>query len=74
MFPDGRMDTANASRYLGCSPKTLAHLRCSGKGPSFVKPGRIFYYKTDLDTYINQGGRLRSTSQATTSVGTDEER
>jgi hypothetical protein len=67
MFPDGRMDAKNASRYLGCSTKTLAHLRCSGTGPSFIKPGRIFYYKTDLDSWLNQRGRLISTAQLTQS-------
>ena len=63
ILPDGRMDTTNAARYLGCSPKTLAHMRCSGKGPSFLKPGRIFYYCADLDSWLAGHGRQRSTSQ-----------
>lgn len=45
MYPDGRMDAANAARYAGLAPKTLAMMRCSGTGPMFVKRGRIFYFK-----------------------------
>ena len=49
ILPDGRMDTKNASTYLGLSTKTLAMMRCAGKGPQFVKRGKIFYFKTDMD-------------------------
>lgn len=52
-FPDGRMDTKNASKYLGISTSTLAMMRCTGKGPKFVKRGRIFYFKEALDDWIN---------------------
>jgi len=63
ILPDGRMDAKNAARYLGCSPKTLAHMRCSGKGPSFLKPGRVWYYREDLDAWLAGHGRQRSTVQ-----------
>lgn len=63
VLPDGRMNTANAARYLGCSPKTLAHMRCTGKGPSFLKPGRIWYFKADLDAWLGSYCRRRSTAQ-----------
>ena len=62
ILPDGRMDAKNAARYLGCSPKTLAHMRCSGKGPPFLKPGRIFYFLEDLDAWLAGHGRRRSTA------------
>lgn len=64
--PDGRMDTKNTSIYVGLSVKTLAQFRCKGEGPRFVKPtgGRVFYYKTDLDQWINRFGRNASTSEA----------
>jgi hypothetical protein len=62
ILPDGRMDTTNAARYLGCSPKTLAHMRCSGKGPSYLKPGRVFYFQHDLDEWLAGHGRRRSTT------------
>ena len=48
VFPDGRLDTANASRFLGLSAKTLAMMRSAGTGPKFVKRGRIFYFIEDL--------------------------
>ena len=53
MYPDGRMRTEDAARYLGLAPKTLAMMRCSGKGPRFVKKGRIFYFKEDIDAWLN---------------------
>ncbi|WP_282012203.1 helix-turn-helix domain-containing protein [Nitrospina watsonii] len=63
IFPDGRLDTTNASEYLGLSQKTLAMMRCQGNGPAFIKRGRIFYYKEDLDAWLQEGGKLSSTSQ-----------
>ena len=63
LLPDGRMDARNAATYLGLSEKTLAMLRCSGEGPAFVKRGRIFYFKQDLDEWINSA-RVSSTAQA----------
>lgn len=64
MFPDGRFDTKNASNYLGLSEKTLAMMRCNGTGPKFVKRGRIFYFREDLDSWLNADGRFTSTAQA----------
>lgn len=63
MFPDGRLDTHNAARYLGLKEKTLAMMRGNGTGPRFIKRGRIFYYKEDLDTWLNANGRMLSTAQ-----------
>lgn len=62
VFPDGRMDTPNAAAYLGLSQKTLATMRCQGKGPPFIKRGRIFYFRDDLDTWIQEGGKRSSTA------------
>ncbi len=62
LFPDGRMDAKNAATYLGLAPKTLAMWRSQGKGPSYTKRGRIFYFKNDLDEWLN-AGRSRSTAQ-----------
>ncbi len=64
IYPDGRLDTRNAARYIGVSEKTLAMWRCQGTGPAYIKPGRVFYYKEDLDEWLNKGGRLRSTAQS----------
>lgn len=54
VLPDGRLDRNNAAKYLGLQPKTLANLESRGKGPRSRKVGgRVFYYKEDLDAYIN---------------------
>lgn len=55
IYPDGRLDARNTSIYLGLSVKTLAMKRCGGEGPRYVKRGRIFYFKEDLDTWIQEG-------------------
>ncbi len=65
VLPDGRMDPKNASTYCGISVKTLAMKRCNGTGPKFVKRGRIFYFKEDLDEWL-QRDRVISTAQAQT--------
>ena len=70
IFPDGRLDGKNASRYVGLSEKTLATLRVKGKGPRFIKRGRIFYFKEDLDTWLNASGRLTTTAQGLQSSST----
>jgi hypothetical protein len=71
MFPDGRMDVPNAAGYLGLSEKTLAMMRCYGTGPKFIKRGRIFYFKADLDEWLISGGKLSSTGQALRAVGSN---
>ena len=63
-FPDGRMDTRNTSDYTGFAEKTLAMMRCNGKGPKFVKRGRVFHFTADVDEWMNANGRLTSTAQA----------
>jgi len=52
---DGRMNRQNAAVYLGCAPKTLATYASRGDGPAFVKRGRVWYFKTDLDAWLNAG-------------------
>jgi len=64
VLPDGRLDTENAAAYLGLKPKTLAQMRCDGSGPKFIKRGRIFYFKEDLDAWIDGAERCQSTAQA----------
>jgi hypothetical protein len=31
VYPDGRLDSKNAARFLGLSPKTLAMMRTDGR-------------------------------------------
>jgi hypothetical protein len=66
IYPDGRMDAKNASLYTGLAVKTLAQLRYQGKGPRFVKPtgGKVFYYREDLDAWLNRFGKVSSTAEA----------
>jgi len=62
VLPDGRMDRKNAALYVGLSAKTLAMKASSGTGPKFVKRGRVWYRKQDLDAWLN-GGERHSTAQ-----------
>jgi hypothetical protein len=64
IYPDGRLDTVNAARFLGLSPKTIAIMRSSGTGPRFVKRGRVFYFLEDLQAWIAEQPRVRSCAQA----------
>jgi hypothetical protein len=63
MLPDGRLDTRNTANYLGLSVLTLKNKRSNGTGPKFVKRGRVFYYKDDLDEWL-RSGRVSSTAEA----------
>jgi len=69
-YPDGRLDARNAAAYVGLSEKTLAMMRCAGTGPKFIKRGRIFYYREDLDAWLRQAERVTSTGQARTRLST----
>jgi hypothetical protein len=61
--PDGRLDAESAAAYLSLSAKTLANYRCRGIGPRFIKRGRIFYRRSDLDAWLADG-ECQSTAQA----------
>lgn len=63
MYPDGRLSAKDAARYIGLADKMLAMMRVAGTGPRFVKRGRIFYFKDDLDGWIREGLSL-TTAQA----------
>lgn len=64
-YPDGRLDSKNATMYLGKSPKTLDMWRCKGEGPQWIKRGRIFYFLADLDAWLaGNGERSSSTAQS----------
>jgi hypothetical protein len=69
VYPDGRLDAKNAAKYLGLAGKTLAMKRVDGTGPRFVKRGKVFYYREDLDAWLNAGGRVASTAQLRTIEG-----
>jgi hypothetical protein len=49
-----RLNTREATVYLGLSSSTLAKMRLTGKGPVFRKlNGRVVYDTRDLDRYLN---------------------
>lgn len=62
VLPDGRMNAKTAAAYVGLSVQTMAIKRCDGTGPKFVKRGRIFYYRADLDEWL-RAGRVSSTAE-----------
>lgn len=68
MYPDGRMRAEDAALYLGINSKALAQHRTRGTGPLFVKVGRIFYFKSDLDNWLNDHRKKQ------TEGGKDEKR
>ncbi len=46
------VDTREAARLLGISPRTLDRFRVSGEGPVFHKFGkRVCYARTDLEDW-----------------------
>jgi hypothetical protein len=48
------MTREDSAAYLGMKPKTLAMWQLKGKGPrSVLVGGRRFYFKRDLDAFIN---------------------
>ena len=63
MYPDERMSTKSAAGYVGLSEKTLANYRCRGLGPRFLKRGKVFYRRADLDAWLAEG-ECQSTAQA----------
>ena len=74
VYPDGRMDAENASRYLGFTKGTLATMRFNGTGPKFIKKGRVFYFKHDLDEWLNSGFQGRKSKALKTSIKTESSR
>lgn len=58
--PDGRLNRADAARFLGYRKSTLEEWHRLGKGPrSMLVGGRRFYRLTDLQAFI-AGGEMAS--------------
>ena len=52
--PDGRVTRAEAARFLGFKPKTLAEWQRLGVGPrSLLVGGRRFYRLAELETFAS---------------------
>ncbi|MCK4817582.1 helix-turn-helix domain-containing protein [bacterium] len=53
---DPLLDRIQAAEYYNCSPGTLDKWASIGRGPKFVKIGRLRRYRqSDLDAYIAEG-------------------
>ena len=55
MFEDNRLYPANADELrLIATYSAMAHWRCEGRGPAYIKLGpKIFYRGQDLNVWIN---------------------
>lgn len=52
---EGRLNRADAGRYLGVASKTMAEWKRTGKGPASHKIGGMcFYYTDDLNAFIRK--------------------
>ena len=62
-FQVALLDVDGAAERTGLSISTLAKLRLSGKGPTYIKLGRRVIYKPqDIDSWIELH-RVKSTSE-----------
>ena len=68
LLADGRMTPRNAALYLGLAVKTLAVHRWKGTGPAYVKAGRIFYFRADLDAWLHAARRTNTEDRRYASV------
>jgi excisionase family DNA binding protein len=60
------MRTPGASDYLNIPESTLEKMRMTGRGPAFVKDGRlVIYRKQDLDEWLEARVRQSTTDQPT---------
>lgn len=58
VLPDGRIPRADAAKYLGLSPATLASWAVRGIGPRHRRVGsRSYYYLRDLEAFVSSGAR-----------------
>ncbi|WP_141933586.1 helix-turn-helix domain-containing protein [Bradyrhizobium sp. UNPA324] len=51
--PDELVDPTEAARLVRQKPDTLAHWRCDGRGPEYLKIGRsIFYRRSAISAWL----------------------
>ena len=54
--PHHPVDTTDASLIVGCAPRTLDNWRSQGRGPRFIRVGRLIRYRiSDLEAYLDAG-------------------
>jgi hypothetical protein len=51
------VNETDAAKIIGCAPRTLANWRSQGRGPSFVRVGRLIRYRIieDLQAFLDAG-------------------
>ena len=64
MTTDELMTPEQVAELVGVNTGTLANWRSDGKGPRYVKSGRIRYRKSDVWAFINSSVR-QSTCETT---------
>ena len=47
------LTNGEAAKYLRLKPATLDRMRVQGRGPRYIKVGRILYDIKDLDEWLN---------------------
>ncbi|AZG10828.1 DNA-binding protein [Pigmentiphaga sp. H8] len=63
VHPNGCLNRRNAAKYLGLTAGTLSRWASEGTGPKFIKRGRAWYRKEDLDAWLD-AGEVTSAAQA----------
>ena len=71
VLPDGRLDTRNAARYLGLGEGYLAVMRSLGKGPRYIKRGKVYYFLEELERWVREGDAIEGAAAAQAS-GSEE--
>lgn len=52
---DPFLDTDHTAKYIGVSVRTIEDWRQKGRGPAFVKLGRLVRYRlSDLDLWLHK--------------------
>ena len=71
MFDDGKLYFTNDPALKALAPySTMAHWRCEGRGPAFIKIGlRVAYSGRDLNAWLNRQRVEPVKEQAATRVG-----
>ena len=64
MMNEALLQTKDAAQLLGCTEAALALWRKEGRGPAFLKLGRLVRYaRRDLETYLD-ANRLNQRASA----------
>jgi hypothetical protein len=76
MLDVGYMRPKKAAEYLDLAESTLAHLRVTGKGPTYSSrsPKLIFHTKKQCDQWVSSGTRTSTSDVAKIAPFNEEQR